>query len=89
MRTLSRFHMGAFNVVYLKMSVAGVKKAGTTDLFARLGMHPEFIKPVLKEAQWFPRLRFKHYKPRIPGINSKYWCMCHMSLPSLPVNAEL
>ncbi|XP_045160024.2 uncharacterized protein LOC123525220 [Mercenaria mercenaria] len=38
--------------------VIGVKKSGTGDLFYRLSLHPDFIRPGFKEAQWFARKRF-------------------------------
>jgi len=41
------------------MFVIGVKKCGTSDLFFRLGLHPDFVTPGFKEAQWFARTRFQ------------------------------
>ena len=38
--------------------VIGVKKCGTSDLFYRIGLHPDVVKPGFKEAQWFARKRF-------------------------------
>ncbi|XP_053381675.1 uncharacterized protein LOC123559699 [Mercenaria mercenaria] len=38
--------------------VIGVKKSGTTDLFHRMSLHPDFVRPGFKEAQWFARKRF-------------------------------
>ncbi|KAL4236718.1 hypothetical protein ACF0H5_005102 [Mactra antiquata] len=40
--------------------VIGVKKCGTTDIFFRLSLHPDFAMPNFrKESQWFARRRFK------------------------------
>ncbi|XP_060591016.1 carbohydrate sulfotransferase 15-like isoform X2 [Ruditapes philippinarum] len=39
--------------------VIGVKKCGTSDLFYRIGLHPDFVKPGFKEAQFFARKRFR------------------------------
>lgn len=47
--------------------VIGVKKCGTSDLFYRLSLHPDFIRPGFKEAQWFARGRFK--RPSYDDIN--------------------
>jgi hypothetical protein len=38
--------------------IIGVKKCGTSDLFYRLSLHPEFVRPGFKEAQFFARKRF-------------------------------
>ncbi|KAH3730987.1 hypothetical protein DPMN_056990, partial [Dreissena polymorpha] len=40
------------------MFIIGVKKCGTSDLFFRTAMHPDFAHPGFKEAQWFARRRF-------------------------------
>ncbi|KAL4236263.1 hypothetical protein ACF0H5_004650 [Mactra antiquata] len=40
------------------MFLIGVKKCGTSDLFFRTSLHPDFVKPQFKEAQWFARKRF-------------------------------
>ena len=38
--------------------LAGAPKAGSTDVYKRIAMHPEVVKPASKETRWFDRARF-------------------------------
>ncbi|KAL3889980.1 hypothetical protein ACJMK2_002292 [Sinanodonta woodiana] len=40
--------------------VIGAPKCGTTDLFAKISMHPEFISPIVKEPEWISYDRFEY-----------------------------
>ncbi|KAL4219800.1 hypothetical protein ACF0H5_020212 [Mactra antiquata] len=40
------------------MYLIGVAKCGTTDLFSRITMHPDFVAPVVKEPNWLSSKRF-------------------------------
>ncbi|XP_076468255.1 carbohydrate sulfotransferase 15-like [Babylonia areolata] len=38
--------------------LVGAPKAGSTDLYKRITMHPEVVKPASKETRWFDRKRY-------------------------------
>ncbi|KAK3584641.1 hypothetical protein CHS0354_003928 [Potamilus streckersoni] len=38
--------------------LAGFPKCGTTDIYRKLSIHPDFISPISKEPHWLTRLRF-------------------------------
>ncbi|KAK3583200.1 hypothetical protein CHS0354_025717 [Potamilus streckersoni] len=40
--------------------VIGAPKCGTTDLFAKISVHPEFISPIVKEPEWISYDRFEY-----------------------------
>ncbi|KAL8612525.1 hypothetical protein ACOMHN_053590 [Nucella lapillus] len=51
--------------------LVGAPKAGSTDVYKRITMHPEVAKPVSKETRWFDRKRFLD-KPHFSSFLSNF-----------------